>query len=133
MRGVRDHPELTTALQLIGGHCVTDATGAGVVDETCLPDRLDDVAQRVVYHPVTERGGADPARFTLVEGKVAIWTGPVCLGRQFILQLGQFPLQKELERGHVRAVALTFAISPERFSNSWMRGYSCLYVFTDST
>ena len=67
-----------------GGHrpvrALADAVGVAVGDEAALEERLDDVAQRVVDHPIAKGRGADLAPFRLVDGKVHVGAGAVGLG-----------------------------------------------------
>ena len=66
-----------------------DPVGVAVGDEARLEQRLDDVAQRMVHHPIAKGRGADLAAFRLVDGKVGVRAGAVGLGAQLGLELDQ--------------------------------------------
>jgi hypothetical protein len=59
--------------------------GIGVVNEAALEDRLDDVDQGVVHHPVAKRGGGDDARFRIADGEVEVRPRAVGLSAQLSL------------------------------------------------
>ncbi len=75
------------------------AAGVGVKNKGAVEDRFDDVAQRMVHHPVAVRGGADQTPFGIVNPEVTISAVTVCLGMQLPLQPQQLTFKVEIEAG----------------------------------
>src|SRR5690349_18109237 len=65
------------------------AVGVAVRDEAVVEDRLDQIAQRMMHHPVSKRRGTDLAPFGLMNVEMAIVTGAVTEAAQVILQRDQ--------------------------------------------
>lgn len=66
-----------------------DTVGVAVWDKPHIKDGFNQVAQRMMHHPVTERGGTDLAAFRLVDVKMMIRAGAIRPGVQFCLKLNQ--------------------------------------------
>ncbi len=58
------------------------AVGVAVGNEQPLEARLDDVAQRVVHHPIAEADGADLAPLRVLDVEVNIVARPIAAGEQ---------------------------------------------------
>jgi hypothetical protein len=101
------HPGVTLIQRLV--RALAHAAGKIRVDETRLPDRLDDLAQCVVHHPVAKRRRADQPPLGLADVETVIVAGAVGPIPQLVLQRQQIALHIELERGHRRPVALALA------------------------
>ena len=86
---------------LAGVQCPVGAfahpVSVGVVDETALEGRFDDLAERVMDHPIPERGGTDQPPFRFVDGEVDVLTRLIAPGRQFVLQKDEIVFQTKLE------------------------------------
>ena len=61
--------------------------GIGMGYEAALEERLDEIAQRVVDHPVAEGRGRDQPAFGFVDIKTGIGTGMIRKGFKFNLEL----------------------------------------------
>ena len=74
------HRRVAVAEALVAGHrpvrALAEAVGVAVEDEAALEDGLDDRAQRMVHHPVPERGGGDRARLGVADGDFHIAPRP---------------------------------------------------------
>ena len=79
---------------------LANSIGVAVGDEQALESRLDDIAQGVVHHAVSERRRADLAPLRLVDEEVDVWPGPVRSGLELVLELEQSIRQLVVERGH---------------------------------
>ena len=64
---------------------LTPAAGVGVKNKGAVEYRFDDVAQRMVHHPVAVGGGADQPPFGIVNPEVTISAVAVGLGMQLLL------------------------------------------------
>src|SRR5512135_1179759 len=73
------------------------AAGIGVLDESALEERLDDIAQGVMDHPVAVGRGADQPLLGLVDVERPVGTWAICLLDEFALEPQQLPFQLEVE------------------------------------
>jgi 23S rRNA-intervening sequence protein len=89
-------------------HTFPDAVGVGVVDKGLFKNGFDHIAQGVVYHPVSERRGADEAFFGVEHIKSRVRAGLVGLGLEFVLEAEEFFVQVEFKSRHGRVVVFTF-------------------------
>lgn len=64
-----------------------DTIGVASSNETAFKYGLDEIAECVMYHPVTKRSGADETLLWLMNGKGVIAAGAVGAITQFRLQL----------------------------------------------
>ena len=81
---------LGEALQPIDGpvRALALAVGVAVRDEQALEAGLDDVAQRVVHHPVAKADGADLAPLRVLDVEVDVTARPIRSGEQLLPDLG---------------------------------------------
>ena len=84
------------------------AVGVAVGHETGIKNRLDDVAQGVMYHAVTKRRGADLAALGRVDEEMMVVAGFVAVVGQFAAKHDQPVCDPLLEPGSRRTSALAF-------------------------
>jgi hypothetical protein len=65
------------------------AIGITITDETRLEPGLDNIADRMMYDPITKRGCTDFAPFRLIHVEVSVRPGQVTPILQFVLQIQQ--------------------------------------------
>ena len=92
---VEAHHIRETARQLLqASDCpmcsLADTVGVTVGDELAFEHGFDDVAQRVMDHPIAKRRGADPLAFRLADRQMRVGAGAIRAGLEFILQLQQW-------------------------------------------
>jgi len=83
-----------------------DAIGVGIKNEAALEERTDDVDERVVHDAVAKGGGADHARFRLVNFKRRIVAGLISLRLQFFLQAPKIFFETVKEIHDIKLLAL---------------------------
>jgi hypothetical protein len=91
---------------------LANPVGIGVWDEQPLEDRLDQIAQSMVHHPIAEGGGRDQAPLGLVNVEAGILPRLVGKRAQLLLQLDELIFQAIFESRHVGVAALAFTGAP---------------------
>ena len=64
----------------------THPVGIAVGIKPGFKKRLNNVAQGMMHHPISKRGGTDFAPFGFVDKEMAVCTGAILLADEFILQ-----------------------------------------------
>ena len=85
------------------------AVGVGVVDEAALEERLHNIAERMVHHPITKGRGRNQPPLGFVDGEAGIGAGAIGFFGQFGLDLQQILRRIHLEACRRRAAALALA------------------------
>jgi hypothetical protein len=81
------------------------AVGEGIGNETPLEHRLDDLAERVVNHPVAERRGGAETALRFVDEEAGVGAGAIAPGAKFLLEGEEVLLQAVLKRGDAGVAA----------------------------
>jgi hypothetical protein len=87
--------------ELVNGAVRAFAATVGITvgDKLRLKQRLNDVAQGMMYHAIAKRRGTDLALFGLVDGEMHVFAGLVSEMRQFFLEVQQMISKLLLEPG----------------------------------
>jgi hypothetical protein len=91
---------------------LSSATGVTVEDEFALNQRFQNIADRVVDHPVSKVGAADLADFWLSNFKHTVWFGAVGSSRKLVLKCKQLALHRKKEGRYGRVATLPSKGSP---------------------
>jgi len=100
--------ELLAALHGAMG-ALAGPVGVRIKDKTPFPDRFDQVAQGMVYHPVAERRSRNQAALGIVDEKAVVSAWLPALRAQLLLQGQQLSLLVEFEARYAWLAAFALA------------------------